>query len=129
MVRKMKSKRKKAVENLDEIHSLLIRSKNDKCVICGSRERLQCGHLFTRAHYATRWDTNEDGNCHVQCARCNLLHEYNSYPFFNWFINNFGKDKLDDLYARHNTQKIYKTYELIQLHDEFKSLHENKKKD
>jgi hypothetical protein len=42
-----------------------------------------------------------DGNCHAQCSSCNLRHEYDAYPFNNWYIEKFGKEAWDAMHFRH----------------------------
>lgn len=64
---------------------------------------IQCGHLFSRVSLATRWDVHEGGNCFPNCAGCNIKHEYDPYPMNNWYIQKFGKDAWDKLYARWHT--------------------------
>lgn len=113
------TERKKVIKKLDTAHSKLIRAIEKYCVICGTTERLQCGHLHTRAAYSTRWDILPDGNCHTQCAKCNMRHEYDSYPFNNWYITNFGKDAWDELYRRHKKTRKYTTFEIEELTKEY----------
>lgn len=104
--RSKKPKRKTLVNKLDKVHSLFIRARDKRCVTCGSTEKLQCGHIFTRSAYATRWDLSTAGNAHAQCAKCNIRHEYDPYPFNNWYITQFGKDEWDKMHTRHKA--VYK---------------------
>lgn len=116
----MKTPRQKLKDKIDKIHSKLIRKLETKCVTCNSEENLQCGHLFTRTAMSTRWDIEEDGNSHAQCSGCNLRHEYDSYPYNNWYITKFGKDKWDELYARHKSTKKYSIVEMEELYKTLK---------
>lgn len=50
--------------DLDAMFSEIIRSRG-RCELCGSRERLQCAHLISRAYRATRWD---EDNAWCLCA-------------------------------------------------------------
>ena len=120
--RKKLKPRKTVINALKRVHSLYVRSKGDRCVVCGTYENLQCGHIFTAVNMSTRYDIEDDGNCHIQCGGCNLSHEYDAYPYFNWYINKFGKDKFDELHIRHKTIKKYSTPELRDLLEHIKEL-------
>lgn len=110
------SERKKLVKKLDKVHSEYIRKiYGSMCVVCGSTERVGCGHVFSRGSYSTRWDVIEGGNCYPQCWRCNYRHEFDPYPYINWFIEKFGKEKLDRLHARHKAIAKFKDSDLRNL--------------
>jgi hypothetical protein len=112
-----KSDRKKLVAELDRVFSLYIRARDKACVLCNSVERLQCGHLFTRSSYSTRWDEN---NAFAQCSKHNYLHELKPYPFYHWYMEKFGKDKLDNLYLKHLQVKKIKDFELLEMIETYK---------
>jgi len=112
--------RAKLKKKLDTVHSKLIRSREKSCVVCGSTDMLQCGHLFSRVALSTRWDTAPDENCHTQCASCNFRHEMDSYPYNNWYIEKFGKEAWDKLHQRYNTTKKYTIKDLADKIEEFK---------
>lgn len=118
-----KVNRKTVVKKLDTIVSQYIRLRDKQCVICGSKESLTNGHIFTRTNYSTRWDTTKDGNCHCQCMGCNLRHEYDSYPFYTWYMNKFSKKKFDKLHERFNQTTNLKTCELQELYEEKNKLY------
>jgi len=90
-------------KRLDGEHSRFIRSRDRACVVCGKTRDLECGHLFTRGARSTRWDTEDDGNCHAQCHDCNMMHEWDPSPFVNWYQQKFGMAAYDALLRRHNT--------------------------
>ena len=75
--KKKTSDRKRLVKKLDKVFSQYIRFRDQRCVTCGSRENLQCGHLFSRTAYSTRWHPR---NAFCQCSSCNLRHEHDPYP-------------------------------------------------
>ena len=92
----MKIKIKTIKEIADYFFALYIRQRdNFTCVICGSKIKPQCGHLFSRQYINTRYD---ESNAFCQCATCNILHKYNQYPYFKFFLEKFSKNKLDNLY-------------------------------
>ena len=113
---KTKSERKKLIKRLDTQVSLLVRQRDGKCFTCGTTINLQCGHLFSRASYSTRWDLV---NCNAQCASCNLRHEYNPHIYTNAFIDHYGLKIYKQLYKRHAEIKKWSNRELQELLDRF----------
>jgi len=126
-LKKKKQKRMTLVRRLDRIVSLMIRARDKKCVICLSKENLQCGHLFPRASYSTRWDIAQNGNCHTQCRGCNLAHNRDFYPYSNWYAKRFGQKEYDILHSRYKTKKRFTDKQLIALYDGLKKVWENYK--
>lgn len=125
-VKKGKSDRQKLIKKLDDLVSKIIRERDGACVICGTTERLQNGHLFTRQSYSLRWDLRPDGNCNCQCDGHNKLHEYDPYPYINWYIEKFGKERFDLLYAEHKTVAKFTTLDLELMYQEMKREYEGK---
>ena len=107
---KKKSDRKKAVESADREMSLYIRARDGRCVVCGSRERLTNGHLFSRVSYSTRW---EEDNCMAQCCSCNYNHERDFEPFRQKFVDK-GID-IDKLHARYRSVKKFTTADIWEI--------------
>ena len=68
MPRRKISKRKSIVRKLDKIVSLIIRKTTPYCVVCGTTQFLQNGHLFSITAYNTRWDISEDVIRNVEVA-------------------------------------------------------------
>ena len=99
--KRKKSDRKKLVEHLDKVFSIYIRRRDKRCVCCGTDKNLQCGHLFSRNSYSTRWN---DKNAYAQCSSHNLIHEHDPYPLTNYFLSMFGKEVYDDLHAVYSSQ-------------------------
>jgi rubredoxin len=109
----MKKQKKPEIKDLkkrcDILFSRFIRARDHyKCVLCGSVYMPQCGHVLSRVALATRWDYD---NAFCQCAKCNMKHEYNAYPFIAWYINKFSKEKLDEMQARWNKPHPMKRYD------------------
>jgi hypothetical protein len=94
-VKKKVRPRKALIAELDRLFSLYIRWRDGRCVQCGATENLTCGHLFSRAHYRTRWD---EKNAAAQCAGHNLRHEHDFYPFEQYFVNKYGREAVDSLH-------------------------------
>lgn len=93
-----KPSRKTLVKKADSIFSKYIKERDQRCVNCGATSNLQCGHLFTRTNYSTRWD---EINAYCQCAGCNMRHEYDAYPLTRFFITKYGIDSYDKLHQKH----------------------------
>ena len=119
-----KASRKTLVKKLDKIVSQYIRLRDKYCVVCGSGERLTNGHLYSRTTYSTRWDITDDGNCHCQCWGCNFKHEFDPYPYTNWYIEKFGKDKWDELHTKFRTLTKYSNTDLEELYETIKKKYE-----
>ena len=119
-----KTPRKKAVERLDKAFSKYIRQRDGMCVLCKSRENLQCGHLITRSKYSTRWD---EWNCFAQCAGHNYEHEGHPEKFTLWYLRTFGAPKYVDLVERSNKIRKFTTEELLTLAEEYENQLKGKK--
>ena len=104
--------------------SLIIRKRGPNCVVCGSPNYLQNGHLFSRVSYSTRWDISEDGNCHTQCRGCNLRHEIDFYPYSNWYVEKFGQEKMEKLHFKYREVIKFSTPDLEDLYEELKTHYE-----
>lgn len=113
------SKRTALVKKLDTYFSKWIRARDGRCVVCGTTERLNCGHLFSRIAYSTRWS---ELNCHAQCFKCNNSHEYDPYPMTSWFIKKFGEKAYDDLHREYSTPRKFKDYDLEELIERYKEV-------
>lgn len=113
-----KHSRKWLVRNLDQVFSRYIRARDQRCVLCGTKEDLTCGHVFSRVAYSTRWD---EENSFAQCLNENLTHEYDPYPFLLWYQNKFGKKKLDEVHRRYKTIRKISNGELADMLEVYKS--------
>lgn len=117
-----KPTRKTLIRKLDEIVSKIIRKRYKACVVCGSRENITAGHLFSRSHYSMRWSFE---NVFPQCLSCNLKHEHNPMPFYNWYMTLYGWEKMRETYARWNQISKYKDYELETLYEKLLLIYTN----
>ena len=118
----MKTERQKIVKKLDKIVSEIVRKRDKVCVQCGGDYRLGAGHVFSRVHYATRWDVSEKGNVFCQCWKCNFRHVRDQYPYFKWYMDKFGVNQFKLLRRKHNevtklsTPQLEKIYEKLKAH-------------
>ena len=106
-----RSERKRLVTRLDNIFSLYIRARDKKCCTRTSRcsDVLQCGHLFTRASYSTRWNILYSFG---QCSSCNMKHEYHPEIMIDWFIDKFGLDAFKQGIRDHSQNPKFTNKEL-----------------
>jgi hypothetical protein len=113
---KKKSGRKALIRKLDKIFSKYIRARDKKCVVCGSIEHLQCGHLLSRVNYSTRWD---EINANCQCGHCNIVHNTNPGPYMLWFIETHGKKELHKLTKQYGESIKYKNIDIEIMIEEY----------
>jgi hypothetical protein len=122
-MRKKKTERQKLIEKLDDLtREILYIRFGKQCVMCESTEQIGVGHIFSRKHLETRWDIDEKGNCYPQCWKHNFAHVRDQYPYFNWFIEKYGKDELDFLRARHSISTHLKDWNLKEKVEEYEKL-------
>ncbi len=112
-----KPSRKTLIKKLDAIFSKYIRARDKYCVICGSPDQANNGHLFSRRHYATRWD---ELNCNQQCYPCNFKHTMDFVPYTQWFIKKHGQEVFDELYSTFKRPRKYYDYEIEELIEVYK---------
>lgn len=113
--------RKKLVKDLDRVFSLYIRNRDGwKCVTCGKTDRsvLQCGHLFSRISYSTRWD---ERNAYCQCSGCNFRHEHDPGPLTSYFLSLYSSYDYDRLYLKSREPRRFLNIELKKLIDYYKN--------
>jgi hypothetical protein len=114
----MKSERKRVVARLDKIFSKYICKRDGyKDVVDGSTDQPTNGHLFSRVAYSTRWD---EDNCHCQSWANNYRHEFDPYPYTQWWIRKYGQEAYDKLHRKFTSVRIFKTYELLEIIETYK---------
>jgi hypothetical protein len=64
----------------DRLWSLIVRGVG-RCEACGSKERLQAAHGFSRRYRATRWDLR-NGVC--LCAGCHVRYTHDPLGWEDW---------------------------------------------
>jgi hypothetical protein len=112
---------RRAVERgLDRLTSQIVRETGTLCVLCGEFKPalLTCGHVFKRGHRAVRWDTHEDGNCHVLCRSCNARDNEEHGIYVGWYIERFGAAAYALLASRAGSRRKMSDVELEELLDE-----------
>ena len=96
----------KLLKQADAVFSRWIRERDGwKCIVCGSTERIQCGHFVPRGRKAVRFDVV---NCNAQCADCNWAHNYNPGPYTKALLSKWGDGVVKMMLASAETkiQKI-----------------------
>ena len=125
----------KLKKELDKWFSLYIRIRKAneygmcQCFTCGIvrhyKEGMQNGHFQSRKHLATRF--SEDGNCEVQCVKCNVYAWGEQYKFSLALDGKYGEGKAEELqYLARTTVKISRI-EYEEKISYYKSLVENLK--
>jgi hypothetical protein len=113
--------RKGIIKKLDKVVSEITLKREPKCVMCGSKEQLGNGHLFSRTHYSLRWDVREDGNCHTQCWKHNFAHSQSDHvPYDTWYQWKFGIKRFLELHNEWEQVTKFKTYQLEELYEQYK---------
>ena len=118
----MKSERKKIVANLDKIFSEFICARDKRSVFSGSTDNLQCFHIFSRISYSTRWD---ERNAVASTATENLKYEYDTYwqhQVHTWYIEKYGQQQFDLLYAMWNKTTKYSNADLMAMIEHYKKI-------
>ena len=104
--------RKAVVKELDRVFGDYIKARDKRCVVCGSTDRPQCGHLFSRIAYSTRWNPM---NAYQQCAGCNFRHESDFMPLLDYANRTHGTAKIRALHRLYETPVQYKTFQLEEM--------------
>jgi len=91
-------KRKNLEKELDKLwHQVVLKRDNYKCKICGSNDRLQTHHLFSRVRKATRWEIN---NGITLCAGHHFLAHRDPEKFRRFVIQIIGENEYEDLFLK-----------------------------
>jgi hypothetical protein len=112
---KFMNDREKSILRLDMIcRDKTLARDGYRCVLCGEKDAklLQCGHLFSRVAYSTRWD---ERNLVCQCGPCNLRHELNPHILTAWFVRQFGLSVYETLLVKHKRISKLSTADLEAL--------------
>lgn len=88
------------VDILDKLCSDIVRRRDGfQCVLCGSRQNPQNGHVLVRGKWGTRWALD---NQFCQCDSCNIRHgkAQQAHYYYNWYMSRFGVAKWEELCKR-----------------------------
>ena len=111
----------------DKIHSVMrdirIMGYGEKCVICGSENVIQLGHVIPAG--SSLYLRFKLYNTYPQCRVCNGIHRYNQAPFFNWVVQTFGAEELDTLTKESRILQKYNMRELREVLEEMQELKKN----
>lgn len=120
-----KPSRKSLVKKLDTITSLIIRSREKRCVQCGSTENLTNGHVLAGRYHSLRWDLRPDGNCHTQCWPDNFRHTKQQDHYHDWYRRTYGEEAWQKLRRDYygNTYR-FSDKELIQLIEHYQQIYD-----
>lgn len=118
---KKKSERMKLYDAIHkELKEIRIKGYGEACVICGSTNVVQLGHVIPAGSSLNlRFKLY---NVFPQCRTCNGIHRYNQAPYLNWYVQTFGEEELDNLVQESRVIKKYTMPELRELLAEVKEL-------
>lgn len=84
--------RKRLVEDLDEVCSLIVRHRDGwRCIVCGDGRTPQACHLYSRKKLVTRWNLD---NLFCGCDPHNELHNTNEDPFTFAVVRRIGPERI-----------------------------------
>ena len=104
-----KSKRKLLEAQIEKLWILRIRERDQVCRHCGSTEVLQCHHIRSRRHSATKYDLT---NGILLCRRFHFLQKANPADFYPAVIDIIGQDKYNMLKQKSMVDKKWSVQEL-----------------
>ena len=133
----MKKTISKLKKELDTIFSIFIRLRESneygycQCFTCGVvrhyKDGMQNGHFQSRKHLSTRF--SEDGNCEVQCVKCNVYSWGEQYKFSLALDAKYGEGRAEELeFLARTTLKISRA-EYEEKISYYKNLVENLKEE
>jgi len=121
----MKTERKKLVDKLDQLTSLIVRAyENNMCEHCG-KEANQCHHYFGRTRHSTRFEFD---NCLSLCWACHRYWAHVNYEGCRDFlIARIGQTRFDELKLLSSKSANFSVTDLKEMVKEYKILLENLK--
>jgi hypothetical protein len=118
-----RTERQKAVAAADKAFSEYIRARDryicKTCGLAGSKGDgvMTCGHLITRAKYATRWD---ELNAECQCRGCNMRHEFQPEMMTDLWVDRNGYIAYHELVRKSNKPRKFTTGEVREIAEYYK---------
>ena len=111
----MKPSIKTQSNKADKLFSEIIRSKG-YCKNCGSKDRLQCAHVFSRKYKQIRWAFN---NAFCLCWKCHIYYTHFPIEWENFAVLKLGRKEYNKLrnkalkYGKLDYEEILKRLEAI----------------
>jgi len=105
------------IDILDSLCSDFVRRRDGyQCVLCGSHEQPQNGHVLVRGKWGTRWDLL---NQHCQCSSCNIRHgkAQQAHYYYNWFMGRWGMGAWEYLCEKAESRRDNKSWTVLELQD------------
>lgn len=121
---KTKNPRNKLVKICDDLVAKIVKARHPYCVICRFRgemrsPQMEAGHVIPKSKSAAmRFDLD---NVFTQCQYHNSLHRYDTHPYDEWYIAEFGLVTWQALYDRKKVLKSWKMWELKELRDDLQA--------
>lgn len=104
VVKKIKKpNRKKLIFEADKLWASIVKSRDGKCIYCGSKHHLNAHHIFTKARHGNlRW---EPDNGVTLCAGCHTFGIHiNPAPYMLKIIEYVGNDTMERLRVQAQTK-------------------------
>ena len=101
--------RSRLIWELDREHSLKVRRRDGRCVICGRTRDLEASHYYSRRHFHTRWD---DRNVNAMCGDCNLRHNEDYWPYALFMLETYGNAVLAELRALKGLKQKFEVWDM-----------------
>src|SRR3990167_1129532 len=87
---------------------------NASCVTCGvtkNWKELQAGHFVQGRHNMVLFDLK---NTQVQCYVCNVVKHGNLLEYYDYMLNNYGRDVIKELRSLDKQNKQFTSLELLE---------------
>jgi len=102
---------------LDKAFSNKVRSRG-YCVRCRKVDNLQCCHIISRSHRATRWHFD---NALCLCADCHMNFAHKNPLLFNDFVEEYlGRERYSQLLMMGTMVRKWSLDDLHQLYETLK---------
>ena len=91
-----KSNRKKLITTADKLWASIIKTRDQKCIHCGSKINLAAHHIFTKARHGNlRWELC---NGVTLCAKCHTFGVHiNPAPYMLSIMDYIGQETMQKL--------------------------------
>ena len=114
------TERTKLEAELDRLCSIYVRSRDKRCITCGSTKNLTCSHFIPRGNQYVRYDVEMNLNC--QCAPCNLNHNDDESAYELYLLKKYGRSAVATLRAK--SQITFFRWSVVELREMVKDIKE-----